>query len=750
MTAEKKFSLEAIRRKAEIQAKHHPLVLPVDHAAHYQTLIHELHVHQIELEMQNEELRAIQDDLERTRGKYTDLFNNAPVGYLTLDRSGFIRECNQTFADRVGVESDRLVNRPFADTLTDSSRHIFLSQFKVFFNHPQNRRIDVALKKNGVDGAHVSLHGGIEKTLGDGMPEASGHDRLRVVVIDITDQWVAEKALAKAYAALYLRHEIAEIMLKSSDEGMYATVLQRLRHHLQSQYGYFGYVDEEENLVCPSMTRDVFPQCTVEGKSIVFPKSAWGGGWGESLTEKKPLFRNAGLNLPSGHLPLSNALAVPIVKQGHLIGQIVVAEKPGGYSSDDQQLLESVAHWIAPVLDARLERDRQQVKRIKAENDLRQAQRMESIGVLAGGIAHDFNNLLSPIIGYTDLMIDTPLDRSTTDHYLRQVSKAAHRAKDLVGQLLAYSRKQMLNVKTLDVNQCVEDIAGMLGRLIREDIDVSYQLQPRVPAIKADPGQIDQILMNLAVNAQDAMPRGGNLTIATGRRELAQSLDKCNFQIPAGDYTEISVEDTGTGIPADVLPYIFEPFFTTKERNQGTGMGLATCYGIVKQHEGFIWAESKPGAGTCFFVLMPIAKEPQPSSTVVGETMAMARRSRGETIMVVEDEAAVRKMAVLALIRLGYRIIEMDSPRACLDHVRTRGIDFDMLLSDVIMPGRNGKDLYMQLKSEKPGLKALFMSGYTDTVITDKGVLPEDVHFIGKPFTIRELSLKVRTVLDQD
>ena len=372
------------------------------------------------------------------------------------------------------------------------------------------------------------------------------------------------------------------------------------------------------------------------------------------------------MDLPHGHIQLSNALVVPLVNQGTLVGQIAVAEKAGGYTPNDEQLLDSIARWIAPVLAARLERDRYAKQRIKAENDLRQAQRMESIGVLAGGIAHDFNNILSPIIGYTDMLIEETRDTSVTHRQLKEVSKAAHRAKDLVGQLLAFSRKQMLAFKSLDINQCIENISTMINRLIREDISVVYHLDPSVEAIKADPSQIDQILLNLAVNAQDAMADGGTLTIATAGRRIDNAMEKEQSRIPPGAYVELSVEDTGSGIAEDVLPFIFEPFFTTKQRGQGTGMGLATCYGIVRQHEGYIWAESRLAMGTRFFVWLPVASQTEIVKVDHRPEANALPVAHGETILVVEDEPAVRKMAVIILQRLGYQVVDVDSPEACL------------------------------------------------------------------------------------
>ncbi len=748
MSPEKQSSLDEIRRKAEIMARQKPFILPRSNDHKQTAIVHELHVHQIELEIQNEELRNIQADLERSRGKYSDLFNNAPVAYLIVDGSGFILESNRTFEDMAGAEPGHLIGTPFSNCLTEPSRQIFFGQFKTFFKHPESNRITVQLKRRRGEGVHLSVCGSRAHHKYAGASGETPLDCIRIVAVDISEQVAAEKELAEAHDTLSLRHEIAEIMLKTADEEMFAAVLDRLCEHFRSRYGYFGYLDDEGNLVCPSMTRDIFPQCEVKEKSIVFPKSVWGGMWGDSLETKQSIRKNSGLTLPYGHIPLSNALAVPIVMQERLIGQIVLAETAEGYLPTDQRKLEAVAHWIAPVLDARLQRDLHQVQRIQAEKNLRQAQRMESIGVLAGSIAHDFNNILSPIIGYAEMMLGDVADTSAYRHPLKQIVKAGLRAKDLVGQLLAFGRKQMLRTRLLDVNQCVKNASGMFARLIREDVTVTYRLDPDVGPIKADPGQIDQILLNLVANAQDAMPGGGSLTLETGTLHLTAPMAIDRFAVPAGRYTRIAVKDTGEGIDAEVRPFIFEPFFTTKIVGQGTGMGLATCYGIVKQHGGYIWAEGEPGGGTCFSVLVPVAVDTDEPPVADHVTDTAPQRSRGETIMVVEDEAAVRKMATLALKRMGYHVIEMDSPERCLEKVAADGVDFDLLLSDVIMPGCNGKELYDKIRPQNPRMKVLFMSGYTDDVVSGKGILDDGIHLISKPFTIDELGRKVRAVLD--
>ncbi len=745
MSLERQPDLDRIRKKAEEIARERPAVVPEQGMDSYKRYVHELQVHQIELEIQNEELRSAQNDLEAVRNRYADLFNNAPVGYVVLDANGFVLEINNTFSKMIGRQADGMIQKPLSGFLPEPARHIFLSRYKAFFKNPE-RAIELEVGKSNREKRVIKLYGSREQSTSG---FSTSRERVRIAVIDITRQYAAETAMQKAHDELGIRHRIAEIMLKTDDEEMFHEVLVTLLSHFKSTYGYFGYIDEEENLVCPSMTRNIFSKCEVENKSIVFPRSAWGGIWGESLLSKKTVCKNSGLRLPTGHIQLINALAVPIVNHGNLIGQIVIGNRPEGYDQETIECLESIVAWISPVLSARLERDRQHARRIKAESDLMQAQKMESIGVLAGGIAHDFNNLLAPIIGYTDLMLEDAVEGDRNHLYMEEISKAAHRAKDLVSQLLAYSRKQLLAVKPLDVNDTIDKLSGMLKRLIREDIRVVYGLGGDTGLVRGDAGQLEQVLVNLVVNAQDAMPDGGRLFIETGRYHLLEKMRVLDFEIEAGEYCCIQIQDSGEGIPKDILPYIFDPFFTTKDMGRGTGMGLATCYGIVKQHGGYIWPESKPGGGTIFKILLPTAAaETGGPGDQVDNDIASETASNGEAVMIVEDEPGVRKMAALALKKKGYRVFETASPEACLRYIEMENPSLDMLLTDVILPGYSGKELYSRLKEKLPHLKVLYMSGYTDNVISDKGVLKAGVHFIGKPFSIRELLKKVHSVLN--
>jgi PAS domain S-box-containing protein len=390
-------------------------------------------------------------------------------------------------------------------------------------------------------------------------------------------------------------------------------------------------------------------------------------------------------------------------------------------------------------------------KQLEAENErlaaqFYQAQKMESIGRLAGGIAHDFNNLLVPIIGYAELGL-LKLDLDSQLHAdLKRIKEAGQRAASLTRQILAFSRQQVLEMKRLDLNQVISEFEPMLHRLIGEDIALQTHLAANPSLIKADKGQLEQVLLNLAVNARDAMPDGGMLIIETAPVTLDEAyMTKDTDVLQPGRYVLLAVSDTGHGIDADAQQHIFEPFFTTKAPGQGTGLGLATVFGIVKQHAGNIWVYSEPGRGTTFKIYLPLAQAPV--SIVESESPEADSLDGTETVLLVEDEASVRQLVGDTLRAHGYQVLATGDPAKGLELAATHQGAIHLLLTDVIMPVMNGRELYRRLVRERSGLKILYMSGYTDNVIAHHQVLDEEIAFLQKPFTIRSLLQKVRAVL---
>jgi signal transduction histidine kinase/CheY-like chemotaxis protein len=394
------------------------------------------------------------------------------------------------------------------------------------------------------------------------------------------------------------------------------------------------------------------------------------------------------------------------------------------------------------------ERKRAEEGKRKLEAQLNQAQKMEAIGILAGGVAHDFNNLLTSIIGYAELALMDLGKNSRVNQSLDEILKAGHRAAGLTRQLLAFSRKELIRPEVLNFNSLIMNFEKMLRRLIREDIDIVSVCSPDLWQVEADPGQMEQVVMNLAVNARDAMPKGGKLTIETANVELNEDYFRDHgVENQAGPYVMLAVTDTGTGMDKETRARIFEPFFTTKGLGRGTGLGLSTVYGIVKQNKGHIWVYSEPEKGTTFKVYFPrVGVETEVAKR---EEVPVRSLEGSETILVVEDDEMLRKMAVKMLKGYGYRLITARNGEDALEIAGSHDGPVHLLLTDVVMPGMTGLDLAEQLKSRFPEIKVLYMSGYTDNVIADHGVLEKDVNFIQKPFSREGLGGKVREVLDK-
>jgi len=382
------------------------------------------------------------------------------------------------------------------------------------------------------------------------------------------------------------------------------------------------------------------------------------------------------------------------------------------------------------------------------EAQLRHVQKMDAIGLLAGGIAHDFNNILMPIIGYVELGMMKLTPSSELYNDLKKVREATARATDLTRQILAFSRKQVLEMKVIDLNSVVADFKKMVKRLIGEDIELQVFPGPALDQVKADKGQIEQVLMNLAVNARDAMPAGGTLTIKTANVYLNEAYMKQSADArPVGQYVMLAVSDTGCGMDAETRQKIFEPFFTTKGRGKGTGLGLSTVFGIIKQHGGNIWVNSEPGKGTTFKIYLPQAEgAEQILEMMPAEPAAMCGM---ETVLVVEDDEPVRRLVCKTLTFCGYDVLEARDPNDALRLASDHRENLRLLLTDVIMPGMNGKELYKKTVAIHPDIEVLFMSGYTDDVIAQHGILDEGINFLQKPFTVQNLTQKVRQVLDE-
>jgi PAS domain S-box-containing protein len=416
-------------------------------------------------------------------------------------------------------------------------------------------------------------------------------------------------------------------------------------------------------------------------------------------------------------------------KDGHVI-VVRLSGRPVSGAEQPAEELEIIAEDIT---------DRRQL-----EEQFRQAQKMEAVGRLAGGVAHDFNNLLMVINGYTEVLLEELKSGSAMYQKVQSIQQAADRAATLTRQLLAFSRKQLLELKVVDVNSVIGDMERLLRPLIGENISLVTRLSPDAGRTRADAGQLEQVIMNLVVNAKDAMPEGGKIIVQSSEVTVRQNFREHRF-IQPGRYVVISLSDTGHGMDKETQSRIFEPFFTTKEKGKGTGLGLSTVYGIVKQSGGYVFPQSEPGAGTTFYIYLPRVEEP---TEEMGPAKAQENEKGGcETVLLVEDEESVRELVRETLAARGYRVLEAENGETGLQIAEEHGDGIDILITDVVMPGMGGRELAKKLLHLRPALAVLYLSGYTEDTILHQGALGPGTAFLQKPFTLQNLARKVREVL---
>jgi PAS domain S-box-containing protein len=406
--------------------------------------------------------------------------------------------------------------------------------------------------------------------------------------------------------------------------------------------------------------------------------------------------------------------------------------------------------WYVPVkasdggVDATIGVALDVTERVKLEEQFRQSQKMEAVGRLAGGIAHDFNNLLTAILGYADLVLEQLPAESAMAADMDQIRKAGLSASSLTRQLLAFSRRQMLKPEIICINDVIARMEVLLTRVIGENIALTTSLASDLANVSADPGQVEQVILNLSVNARDAMPKGGDLRIETANVDLDAVFAAAHVGAGTGPHVMVRVTDTGTGMDDTVRKHVFEPFFTTKEKAKGTGLGLSTVYGIVQQSGGSIWVESEPGRGATFVVYLPIVDAPVSAQS---EAPLSPLQTGDERILLVEDQDDVRDVARAILRHAGYTVIDASRPRTALAMVQD-GIAFDLLLTDVVMPQMSGRDLAKAVAGMRPDVKVLYMSGYAEDAIVKHGVLDPGLAFVPKPFTPKDLLKAVRSAID--
>ena len=570
------------------------------------------------------------------------------------------------------------------------------------------------------------------------------HEKLRM---EIDERKKAEDRLQQEFERTKLLLELYPKAPSLSDKELYDYVLDIAVSLTNSTIGFFHQVaDDQETIILTTWNNYALTNCTAPHDTHYAIEQA--GNWVDCVRLKKPVVYNDYPNspgrkgLPEGHTPVERFMSIPVIEDGEVRFIFGVGNKQEDYQEHDVDQIQLVANELHKIIK---QREAEKVLKEK-EQQLLQSQKMEAVGRLAGGVAHDFNNALTVILGNTDLVLSRQPDGNPPDAHLLGVRKAATHAAELTQQLLAFSRKQIADPRILEVNSVISGIQGMLQRVIGEDIKLITSCSADVGNIRMDPGQVEQVLMNLVVNARQAMPRGGTITIETEQVELDETYIQTHLYAKPGQYAQISVSDTGIGMSEEIQEHLFEPFYTTKET--GTGLGMATVYGIVKQNNGSINIYSEEGTGTTFKIYLPITSEHPDAFPSAADGSGLTGGT--ETILVVEDDDAVRELTIDILTDLGYQVHAFSNVEEALDHTRNGEEPADLLLTDVVMPGMDGAELAEAVVKERPSIRVLYMSGYTSNAIATHGVLDEGINLLQKPFTQADIARKIREVLDAD
>lgn len=633
-----------------------------------------------------------------------DIFDLMPVGFISADGDGQIDRSNATLATWLGVDHDELEGRHLGEFITDGydSGELAGASMGVITLQPVEGEPFVA----------TLMQTSKEDETGDTLYTRSLI--IRDVALDLSDQMEIDAGVDDV--ADIIDHDPAESLARGAhwlyQDSPIGIVFVDLDGTIISQNSAFGQLlgVTDQTLVGSNVT-DIVAREDKDEVQGALSKVVMGVGHGVHLDTR--------LNREDGQ-EISVSLTATDVTD----------------AEDDTTGL--VLHFIDTTEHKNL------------EIQFTQSQKMQAVGQLAGGVAHDFNNLLTAMIGFSDLLLTRrgPDDPDFAD--IMQIKQNANRATNLVRQLLAFSRKQKLEPEIVDVSEMLGDLSNLLGRLIGERVDLQMDHGRDLGVVLFDKGQFDQVIINLCVNARDAMPDGGKITIATRSVTFNQPTPKGHEIIPAGKYVSISVNDTGTGIAKENLDRIFEPFFSTKEVGAGTGLGLSTVYGIVHQTDGFIFVESAMGEGTSFIMYLPV-QNVDPAS--VAETTPVASAQEGDltgqgTVLLVEDEDAVRLFGSRALRNKGYEVLEATDGETALDIIAATDQHIDIIISDVVMPGMDGHTLVNLARQELPGVKTILMSGYSEDVFRNGPDMDPSIAFLGKPFTLKTLAAKVKEVLE--
>jgi two-component system, cell cycle sensor histidine kinase and response regulator CckA len=701
------------------------------------------------------ERKRMEESLFREKEYISHIISAAPVIVVGITPEGATKFVNQAVREVTGYEPEELVDKNWWRVLYPENEYRQVEQLFKDFERGAVVNYEMTLTTKHGEKRSVSWNsvnvvnepGEISEVIGIGV-DVTERKRSEEMVREADRRAVEEYArLLDRLACLALSFGTARDML-SVYRGLrdfslsltpsFALAICSYDEAQQMREGVYFYLNGVE--LPPPSAGQMPVRSGPVGRAIKSGAAIICNDFLKDLSETKPVHLGAEVD---AEMPRS-ALIAPMTIMGRTIGTVEVqSHEPAAYTHEHATAIQMAANLTANAIENVRLLDLEREK----EEQLRMSQKMEAVGQLAGGVAHDFNNLLTAIMGYSDLTLRRLGEGDPLRGNIQEIKKAGERAATLTHQLLAFSRRQVLKPKVFNLNLVITDMEKMLNRLIREDIDIRLKLAPDVGQIKADLGQLEQVVVNLVVNARDAMPGGGRLTIETSNVHLDEEYASEHIAVTPGPHVMLVVSDTGVGMDEKTRRRIFEPFFTTKEAGKGTGLGLSTVYGIVKQSGGNVWVYSEVGQGTAFKIYLPRVDD---TAEQIKKTSRREEIRQGTgTILLVEDDESVRSIALRTLEMYGYGILEARDGEEALAIASRREEKIDLLLTDVVMPGMSGRQLVERLQALRPDINVLYMSGYTEDAIRYHGVLGERTAFIEKPFAPDKLGQKVREVLDK-
>jgi len=689
-------------------------------------MVHELQVHQTELELQNQELQRTQSDLQSSRNRYFSLFDLAPLPYFVFDAHHHLVDLNLAAAELIGWERARVKGQPFSPWLIAGHRDLFHQHLNLCFSDSTPRNLECRLEGRTKRLRWVRFHS-------QQLPPENGSALLCLTTaVDFTEQREVEEALRRSEMELDAVYHNTPIMMCLVNQRQELELVNRAMAEL------LGPPDPS---VTPASAASTAGQpvdkprryASKPGDSFgcfqaVDPQTGCGAG---PQCQQCPLRLAIAETFQTGGSCRQVEATLRLVRDGQPREVRVSA-------STTLLRLQGQSRVLVCLEDITF--------RKQLEAQLLQAQKMEAIGQLAGGVAHDFNNILAATIMNLALLKATPQMPQAAQSIVRELEKRTERAASLTRQLLLFGRRQIMEQQRLNLNEVVAGMLNMLRRLLGEHIDIVWKGGPDAVWVEGDPSMLEQVIVNLCVNARDAMPKGGKLSLHTGKVVLNPADANRHEDARPGDFIRLSVVDTGTGMDDPTLKRIFEPFFTTKEMGKGTGLGLATVYGIIRQHQGWIEVQSRPNAGSTFKVYLPEA--PKPASVETAEP-EMVVQGKGETILLVEDDEALRDLVALNLETQGYRVVQASNGLEAVRQYEHRNGAIDVVFTDMVMPGgMTGLEMIQRLRTLNPRLKAMVSSGYSLDLARPNGEEEKGLRFLPKPYQPSTLSRLIRECID--